>query len=273
MRYLRIFTIVFFLGACSLFGWTLHVVSQQDTANPEISDSIGELHLQVSEDPSSLLKGLTASDNKDGDLTEQIMVERHSRFIEPGVCNVSYVVFDHSSNFCRYERTVIYDDYQPPRLHLDMPLLYRTGETIFLLDRFRLYDCIDGDITHKLKLESSNVADGEEGIYEIELRATNNYGDNVYAKVPINIADYSANAPLITLTQYLVYTKVGQAVDPLTYVKSVVNSEGAPMSVSDIRFISQVDLSKSGGGQIRLEVTDDKGITGVTYLTVIVEEI
>ncbi len=272
MRYLRIVTITIFVVACAVLCWLLYSVAGRDSVKPQITDSVGNLHLKVSDDSQLLMTGLTATDDRDGDLTDRILVERISRFSVPGVCQVSYVVFDNENNFCRYQRTVTYDDYVSPRLQLEGALMYRMGEQISILDRIHLYDCLDGDITHKLKLESSNVLDNTIGVYEIELYATNNYGDNIYARIPLNIGVYSADAPQIRLKQYLAYTKVGEEFYPLAYVESVNDINETPIPIDYIKVITQVDLSKAGGGQICYEVTDQKGVTGITYLTVIVEE-
>ena len=83
---------------------------------------------------------------------------------------------------------------------------------------------------------------------------------------------YSADAPQILLKQYLAYAKVGEDFAPLAYVESVEDRAGTPIPVDQVKVISQVDLSKPGGGQICFEVTDQRGVTGITYLTVIVEE-
>lgn len=272
MRYLRIVTILIFIAACALLGWTFYTLSSQDVVAPRIVDTVGELHLKVSDDAAMLLEGLSATDDRAGDLTNRILIERTSRFSQPGVCQVSYVVFDNSENFCRYQRTVVYDDYVSPRLQLEQPLMYRMGEQITIMDRIRLYDSIDGDITHALKLEASNVMADTSGVYEIELSATNNYGDSIYAKIPLNIGLYSADAPKIGLKEYLVYTKAGANFDPLAYVESVQDREGQSIPLDQIKVINQVDLSKPGGGQICYEVTDQRGVVGVTSLIVIVEE-
>ena len=272
MRYLRIITILIFVVACAVLCWTLYTVANQDTVAPVITDTVGDLHLQVSDDATLLTQGLTAADDRDGDLTDRILVERISRFSQPGVCQVSYVVFDNNHNFCRYQRTVTYDDYMPPRLHLEQPLMYRMGEQISILDRIRLYDCLDGDITHALKLESSNVPDDTIGVYEIELYAANNYGDSIYARIPLNIGLYSADAPRIRLTQYLAYTKAGEVFSPLSYVEAVEDITGTLISKDQVKVTTMVDTATPGYGQICFEVTDQRGVTGMTYLTVIVEE-
>jgi len=271
MRYLRLTMIFIFVGACALLCWTLYKVSLQDVVAPEIVDSIGELHLKASDDDSELMKGLTANDDRDGDLTDKILVEKISRFSQLGVCQVSYVVFDNSNNFCRHQRTVVYDDYISPQLRLEEPLMYRMGEQISIMDKIKLYDCLDGDITYALKLESSNVPEDTTGVFEIEVRASNNYGDAIYAKIPLNIGVYSADAPQIKLKQYLVYTKVGEAFSPLEYVEAIYDTTETQIPIEQVKIFNQVDLSKPGGGQICFEVTDSRGVTGVTYLTVIVE--
>ena len=120
-------TILLFVVACAVFCWTVYGYSLRDTVVPQITDSVGDLHLSVAENSDALMKGLTAADDRDGDLTDRICVERMSRFSQPGVYQVSYVVFDNSHNFSRYERTVIYDDYISPRLQLEQPLMYHMG--------------------------------------------------------------------------------------------------------------------------------------------------
>ena len=252
--------------------WTLYTLANRDAIAPVIIDSVGDLHLHVSDDATLLKQGLTATDDRDGDLTDRILVERMSRFSQPGVCQVSYVVFDSNNNFCRYQRTVTYDDYTPPRLHLELPLMYHMGEQISILGRLRLYDCLDGDITHALKLETSNIPYNDTGVYEIELHATNNYGDGIYAKLPVNIGLYSADAPRIRLKHYLAYIKAGQAFSPISYVEEVKDITGTLIPIEQVKVTTMVDSTTPGFGQVCYEVTDSRGVKGVVYLAVIVEE-
>ncbi|MBO5868068.1 MAG: hypothetical protein J6Q54_04060, partial [Oscillospiraceae bacterium] len=158
------------------------------------------------------------------------------------------------------------------RLQLEKPLMYRMGEQISIMDRIHLYDYLDGDITYALKLESSNVPSDATGVYEIEVYATNNYGDSIYAKIPLNIGVYSADAPQIQLKQYLAYTKAGADISPLSYVEAVEDVTGSSIPAEQIKVTNMVDLSTPGYGQICFEVVDQRGVTGITYLTVIVED-
>lgn len=260
------------MAALVLLGYTCYVVWTRDTTAPVITDSVGELHLENTQDSHALLQGLSATDDRDGDLTDQILVERLSRFIEPGVCNVSYVVFDSNNNICQYERRVVFDNYTPPVITLSKPLLYYQGSEITFMDRFQLIHALEGDISHKLKLEASNVDPDEVGIYEVQLSAVTAYGEKVYARFPLNVVSYSAQAPMIELTQNLVYVKQGEPFDPKVYVSSITDSNKNDIDISVVHVFSQVDTSKPGYGQVRMEVNDEFGNKGVTFLTVIVEE-
>ena len=272
MRFLRVIIVIIFLGSVVLLGWTIENVLKKDTIPPKITDEVGELHVGVKDDKKAWLKGLSANDDRDGDITDKILIERVSRFLEPGKCQVNYVVFDQGNNFSRHQRDIYFDDYQSPRLSLDKPLMYRSGEHIMFTDRLHLWDSIDGDLDYKIKIESSNVRNSEVGVYEIELHAVTNYGDEVRTRIPVNIVDYSTDGPEIELKQYLAYVKKGEFFDPLSYVTSVVDTDGGEIDKSLISIHSQVDFSKVGGGQICLEVTNSKGFRGSTYLTIIVEE-
>ena len=272
MRYLRLGTVIAFIAALVLLGYTLYRVSQKDVTAPVIKDSIGQLHLNSREDAAALLQGLTATDDRDGDITDRIMVERISHFTESGSCKVSYVVFDSSNLVGQYERTVVYDDYTLPRLSLEKPLVYFEGNEITFMDRLKLTHVLEGDISHKLRLEASNVDSSEVGVYEIQVRARTAYGEEVYARLPLNVITYSSEAPIINLKQNLVYVKVGQPFDPKDYVQDVKDCNKNEIDVNAVFVYRQVDLDKPGYGQVRMEVTDQWGHRGITYLTVIVEE-
>lgn len=272
MRFLRLGTVIAFIAALLLLGYTCFVVSKRDTSAPVITDNVGELHLESTQGDHALLEGLTAKDDRDGDLTDKIMVERLSRFVEPGVCNVSYVVFDKSNNIGRYERKVVFDNYTPPRISLEKPLVYYEGNEVTFMDRLKLTHALEGDISHKLKLEASNVDSSEVGVYEIQLRAVTLYGEEIYARLPLNVIAYNAQAPVINLKQNLVYVKQGEPFNPKLYITDVKDCNKNDIDISVVYVFSQVDVSKPGYGQVRMEVTDSWGHKGVTYLTVIVEE-
>ena len=272
MRYLRLATFLIFAVACILSGWTAYQDLTLDKTPPVIIDNLGPISVSVADSNEILLQGLTATDNRDGDLTDKMIIERISRFSEKGVANVDYVVFDQAGNLCRYSRTVTYQDYSSPRLHLESPLLYQVGEDIAIMDKLKLVDCLGGDITHKLKIQSSNVNDSQAGQYEFTASAVTDMGDEVFVRLPVNIMSYDAAAPVIQLSEYLVYTKAGEPFAPLDYITEIKDRNGFSINISEVFLFCQVDLSQPGSGQYRMEVIDGYGRKGYAFLSVIVTE-
>ena len=272
MRYLRLATFLIFAVACILTGWTVYRDYTRDKTPPTITDNLGPISISVADPTEALMQGLTATDNRDGDLTDKMIVERISRFFEKGVVNVDYVVFDQAGNIGRYTRTVTYNDYSSPRLHLESPLSYRVGEDIAIMDKLKLVDCLGGDITHKLKIQSSNVNESQAGQYEFTASAITDMGDEVFVRLPVNIMSYDASAPVIELSEYLVYTKAGEPFSPQNYITGVRDRDGFSINISEVFIFCQVDLDQPGGGQYRFEVIDGYGRKGYAFLSVVVTE-
>ena len=272
MRYLRLCTIILFAVVCILTGLTVYRDFTIDRTPPEIIDNLGPISVSVADKENALLQGLTASDNRDGDLTDKIIVEHISSFFEHGVVRVDYVVFDQACNMARYTRTVTYEDYASPRLHLKSPLRYRVGEDIAIMDKLKLVDCLGGDITYKLKIQTSNVNESQVGQYEFTASAVTDMGDEVFVRLPVNILSYDAEAPIIELSEYLVYVKAGEPFLPADYIASVNDMNGFVIDISEVFIFSQVNLNQPGSGQYRMEVIDGNGRKGYAFLSVIVTE-
>lgn len=272
MRYLRFGTIFVLIVMLLLTGWTVVQELRKDTTAPVFSDPLEEVHISISDEPSAMLAQLTATDDRDGNLTDNIRIERISRFGDQNQVDVSFVVFDHAGNMSRHYRTVYYDDYTPPRFTLSEPLVYNEGATVSVMDRLKLYDVLEGDISYKVKLEDANVNDSQPGMYEVTLRAVTDHGVDVCVRVPLNVLKNDSLAPKITLSEYLVYVKKGEAFDPTQYITDVHDCNGYPIDLKLVFVYPQVDTTKAGGGQVRFETTDGLGRKGYTFLTVIVEE-
>ena len=272
MRYLRFGTVIVLIVMLILTGWVIVQDLRKDTTAPVFHDSMTEVHISVNDDTSAMLTGLTATDDRDGDLTDKIRIERVSRFGDDYQVTVNFVVFDSAQNMSRHSRTVYYDDYTPPRFSLAEPLVYKEGEAVGVMDRLKLYDVLEGDISYKVKLEDANVDDSQPGVYEVTLRAVTDHGVDVIVRVPLNVLKHDSQAPRIQLSEYLVYVKKGADFDPAQYITDVKDFQGFPIDFKLVFIYSQVDTNKVGGGQVRYETTDGLGRKGYTYLTVIVEE-
>lgn len=272
MRYIKRITVaVFIIMFIAFIGGKIYA-SKTDKVPPVISAESDEIHVQAGCEEQELLQGLTAEDNSDGDLTDQIMVGKISRFTEKAVSKVEYVVLDESNNVGTYERTVYFDNYSSPRFALSQPLMYKVYGDISISDRLTAQDVLSGDISDKIKFSSASLTRSEAGVYDIMVSVKNEYGDEVQETLPVNVVNESEYGTRIELNTYLVYLTPGSTIDPLSYVSRAVNTDGTEADRSQINVIQQVDTTTPGTGQFRYELNDGNGDTDVTFLTVIVTE-
>lgn len=269
MRYIRIAVIVLFIISLAGFIATDRMITaKQDRTAPVITCNIEELKLSVKDDPEKLIEGITAADNQDGDLTSEIMIQKHSRFAEKGVTNVTYLVFDSSNNAAEYTRKVYYTDYESPKFSLEKPVLYTAGTSITILDRLTAQDVLDGDISDKIRILSSNVNASVSGIYQIRAEVTNSYADTVTIELPIVVSG-RFKGPEIALTDYLVYLEKGSTFEAKDYLKSV---DGRTEDIIEsVKIDSEVDTKKAGS-YVVIYSCENGDAVGYSCLAVIVTE-
>ena len=273
MKIVRIVTLAVFLLSVLLWGLGKYHAMNQDKTPPVIYSESQEIHLSTSADETELKKGLTATDNVDGDLTSDIVVANISHFSDQGVCKIQYLVFDKSNNLGYYERTVYFDDYESPRISLTAPLMYIQNKEIILTDRIFATDCMEGDISDKLRFSSSGASIYEIGVYELYVEVRNSFGDIVKETLLLNVVPYEKNSGTIELTEYLIYVSVGDVISPEVYIGNVFDNNGNLIPLESVIITKEVDTSNPGTGQYRYEIKDENGnVAAVTYLAVIVTE-
>ena len=79
------------------------------------------LEVSVDAGEEELLQGISAWDNRDGDLTSEIMVDHISTLVSDNTAKITYVVFDRSDNASKLTRTIAYTDYETPKFSLTQP--------------------------------------------------------------------------------------------------------------------------------------------------------
>ena len=272
MRYLRwTAVIVFILSFALSCVVNIQYNAEQDTNPPTITSDTEELEVSVESDQDALLQGLTAHDEKDGDLTDKILVASISRFLEPGTVRVKYVVFDSNHNAATYTRKVRYTDYVPPRFSLQSPLVYTRGQNIRYLNYITAKDVLDGDITDRIKVKASNVSNYTPGTYPVLLEVANSRGDTVQVELNVVVLDKNTDTARITLKEYLTYIKTGDSFDPYRCISSVTMLNGIALSATDVSILGTVDTEEPGCYDLIYRYNKD-GIEASAYLTVVVEE-
>lgn len=273
MKFIRILIVIIFIAVVG--AWSVNVVlskTVKDHTPPVITSDRDVLELSVKDDRSKLLTGLTATDDRDGDLTSEILVGTHSRFISEGVCDITYLVFDANKNVGKFTRRTKYTDYTEPVFSLKEPLMFKSGDTVSMFTKISLTDCLDGDISSKVKIVVNDVDNSKLGTYYVTFEASNSYADVVNRKLPVNIVNDTADSPHIELTDYLIYVNVGDTIQPQKYIKSVTDKYDSNIGSDKVEINSMVDTKTPGVHQVAYSYTDSRGLTGHSFLIVIVRE-
>ena len=118
-----------FILSAALFGVSeILELKGRDPDAPEIVSDREVLEIPCAYTMEQLMEGVSASDEQDGDLTDQIVAGAFSRFTEPGVADLTYVVFDSAGQSASLTREVRFTDYHGPRFTLTEPLVFAEGE-------------------------------------------------------------------------------------------------------------------------------------------------
>lgn len=275
MRILKVFSIGITAVAAVIFAVSVAVgLLGQDDTLPTIAAPSQELEISCDYTQEELLVDVTAEDEKDGDLTSQILVGDFSRFIDPGVCDLTYVVFDSSEHMATLTRRVTFIDYHSPRFGLLQPLVFEEGSTnnSEVRSLFTASDMLDGSLTDWITYVETDASFSTPGDYTITMEVRNSFGDTVSYAFPIHVYEENTQNVDIQLSESLVYVGQGERFDPDRYVDSVRNGEGLSYRTSDLRVRSQVDTSAPGLYEVHYEFEGEGGQYGQTWLTVIVEE-
>lgn len=197
-----------------------------DTEAPVITIEEGILELSVNDTDEVMLQGVTAYDSQDGDVTSSILVEKVSSINENNEVSITYCAFDEAGNVAKLRRTVRYNDYHCPIFYLREPLLYPYGRDVDIVSRVGAIDCIDGDISHRIKPTLvSEIPVSSEGIHQILFRVTNTLGDTEELQMPAEVYPTGKYNATLSLTEYLTYTSVGNEFSAEKYLKSVHYSD------------------------------------------------
>ncbi len=273
MRYLRLAVIIIFIGALGVYGASrVKEWRERDSHVPTISSDRNVLDVSCSATEEELMEGLTAQDEEDGDLTSGIMIGSRSHFTEPGVCTITYVVFDSASQSATFERETHFTDYRPPQFSLSEPLVFtaESGDSTGI--HVGASDMLDGDLSNDVKITDSTVNYQTPGAYTVTVEVSNSYGDVSSAVLPVHVLESWQNELDIQLTAGIVYLKTGEGLDAGSYVAGLTDGEGNALDPGLVQAQPAVDASTPGIYEVQYIAADSQGRQGNTWLTVIVEE-
>lgn len=275
MRYVKYAIIALFLF--SIVTYTITWYSDKnstDSSMPEIKISEQQIEASV-KDKDALLKGVVAMDEKDGDITGNLVVESISKFVnkKEHICNVTYAVADSDSHVVKATRKVRFTDYKSPRFIVKKPLCIEMGSNTSVTSLIGAKDVIDGDISNKVKILSNMVSTNVSSENVVTAQVTNSLGDTVKLKAEVAVSQSNNISPTIQLTKNIVYIKKGYKFSAKKYIDSAKDSDGKGISKDKVKIKgSSVKTNKAGCYSVKYSVMDDDGNEGNAYLTVMVEE-
>ena len=140
-------------------------------------------------------EGYSAFDNVDGDLTNNVLVERIDN-------KIYYTVSDSSGNKKTVFRDINYKDDEAPKINLNGDKTYIYKGTKYEDTSYSAYDNCDGDITNNVIV--SNVDTSKTGEYNIDYSVTDSSGNKtiVTKKVIVynDLSEVPKNGKVVYLT-------------------------------------------------------------------------
>ncbi len=276
MRFIKpIAIIVFFIAtAIFVFKWANFKMSL-DTNPPIIEIGPKKISVDVDASERELKNSVIARDDKDGDITGRLVIESISKFTDrkKHICNITYAVEDSDKNVSKATRQLQYKNYTPPKFFLKSPLCVETSSDVNVRSLIGATDCIDGDISRKVKVLSTEFSTASTGDNTVVAQVTNSKGDTITLKAHVVIRSTNVKAPTIQLKKNLIYVKKGASFNERDYIKSVIgpNKKKIPKSRVEISK-STVNTKKEGCYYVEYIINKGKLSENITNLTVVVED-
>lgn len=270
--------------AIGLFGTYLTWIHNNlDTTGPVITISEELLEISVQDPQEVLLEGITAVDDRDGDVTSQILVESIYGITEDHRTTVTYAAFDRSGNVSKIQRQVRYTDYESPKFEMYGTMCFAGGSGFDLLEYVGAKDVIEGDIRRRVRatLVSDTKSINNVGSHVVRFQVTNSLGDTVEADIPVEVYDPEWYSASVGLKEYLVYLKQGDSFEPKSYL-DVFDVRGDDIDIrhgipNDIYCNIESNVNTKVPGIYEVTYTLSKNVNLMTFsgqavLIVIVEE-
>jgi hypothetical protein len=288
MKRTKFVCVAFLLVALVLFLFTQVKEQAADHTGPVITMESESVSVSVNDGTDAVLTGVTAQDNRDGDVTDSLLVESLGTFTAENTRLATLAAVDAAGNVTKVTRQVVYTDYTGPEFQLSSPLRLQTGSSE-ISSAVGATDVLDGDLSGQVKISSDTaINSGDTGDYQVTFSVKNSAGDT--AEMTATLSLYSTNdrtIPTITLSDYLIYIQAGQKIDPWDYVTGVtvgsiewtrgtlgnLRAQGSDEIITEGDFYISNGVSSSTPGcyEISYSYTAD-GKTGTVRLIVIVEE-
>lgn len=274
VKLLRRLTLVLFVVVSIAFiVFSVIGAVRTDKTMPTIEIATDTIEMSVKDKKERLLEGVKAYDGKDGDITDKVLIESVSKFIEPGVCTVTYAVADSDKHVVKKTRTLKYTDYTKPEFYMKRALVYGVDEALDIRAAVGARDCLDGDISERVAIVTTDYIRNTAGVFTVSLQVANSMGDTIYLDVTVHVEGNETMAPEIQLKKSLIYVKKGENPKFEDYLGDVTVN-GVLMKKEDVKLLISTNYNADDPGtyNVHYYISTKEGYEGHSILTVVVEE-
>lgn len=225
-----------FLACAALLAGNVVVYIGEDRNGPEISVPQEEITYVAGTDTSALLNGVTAQDNRDGDVTDTVTIESIIPNADQTGASVVYVAKDSKNNVTKETRTILYST--DANQAAAQAAAEQAAADQAAQDQAAAEQAAQGDAAG----ESAQTTD--DGAAQNEAA----------------IAALSAESPRFYLTQYSVELERGAELNELSYVQDISDDEDSRDELyQGIQISGEVDTNTPGEYTLEYHVVDSDG--------------
>lgn len=241
---------------------------------PEITAPSSVLEVSVEDKEDVLLKGIKATDDEDGNISDKVFIESISAFDDNKQRTVTYAVFDSDDHLVRTTRQIKYSDYTAPVFDIDEALCY-----YYYLSSNEEYknfvsaeSCVDGDLSSKITVEKNYYKDN---VHYVDYSVTDSCGTKESLTLKADELNKNPNVE-ITLKKYLKRVKKGTTITEIAPRSNM--EEIKVMDMVDDTLKAEVEVTHNynpdvpGTYEFIYRLSKSNGDYGYTKLVVIVEE-
>lgn len=281
MRFIKVLIPILFIITAVFFTYT-KISGRTDSNAPVMVCDAQTIELSVNDGDEALLSHVTATDEKDGDLTSSVIVENISAFISDNSAKVTFAVCDSDNNVSKLETNIVFTDYAKPTFKMSKQQVYYTGASkVDLLSGVTAEDLLEGDISSRVVVAESQIDLSMPGVYPVTYRVTTSKG--VTSDVTVNAYVYDSRLQYsIALSDYLVYTDKGKKLNSNSFIedypKEMLKEGYFTGYTCSLQITDEVDYSKPGTYCITYRLIrqannnkDNTDILAESYLAVVVK--
>ena len=225
-----------FLACAALLAGNVVVYIGEDRNGPEISVPQEEITYVAGTDTSALLNGVTAQDDRDGDVTDTVTIESIIPNANQTGASVVYVAKDSKNNVTKETRTILYST--DANQAAAQAAAEQAAADQAAQDQAAAEQAAQGDAAG----ESAQTTD--DGAAQNEAA----------------IAALSAESQRFYLTQYSVELERGAELNELSYVQDISDDEDSRDELyQGIRISGEVDTNTPGEYTLEYHVVDSDG--------------